>query len=137
MPEPREPEIRDEALWRFVTQIQKSRFFGITEVTREVYDSIRDERRVFCYSMVAAGFSFFLMENWHFDGGDLQHPTWPGAGSTCHSLNLDPPHVDNNGKVIAIWGNAFAQAEAERIIAEMAQHSERVNRVLGGKGFIG
>lgn len=32
MPEPRAPEILDEALWMFVTQIQKSRFFGITEI---------------------------------------------------------------------------------------------------------
>ena len=32
MDEPREPEILDEALWRFVTQIQKGRFFGITEL---------------------------------------------------------------------------------------------------------
>ncbi len=32
MAEPREPEILDEVLWMFVTQLRKGRFFGITEL---------------------------------------------------------------------------------------------------------
>lgn len=32
MPEPREPEILDESLWRFVTQLQKGGFYGVAEL---------------------------------------------------------------------------------------------------------
>lgn len=32
MPEPREPEILDESLWRFVTQLQKDEFYGVAEL---------------------------------------------------------------------------------------------------------
>jgi hypothetical protein len=42
MHEPREPEILDEALWKFVAQIQKSRFFGITEL--HWHDGVRLQR---------------------------------------------------------------------------------------------
>jgi len=32
MDEPREPEILDEALWRFVTQLQRGGFYGMAEI---------------------------------------------------------------------------------------------------------
>lgn len=32
MPETREPDILDEALWRFVAKLQKDEFFGVAEL---------------------------------------------------------------------------------------------------------
>lgn len=93
-----------------------SHFIGSRDELPTFVEQCRRNRRILFWAMVLSGFSWFWQECWHFNGASLQGP-YKGAGSACHSLcALQDPHLDEDGRVIAVWGNPFAIQQAEKLI---------------------
>ena len=94
--------------------------FGITEVSRDDFNQIRDERRLFFHIMSLVNATYYVSECWHWNLGNerrgRQFDAYPCSGNACHAILMNTR--DMNGDVVAVWGNAYAQKEAARLLAK-------------------
>ncbi|KKW16756.1 MAG: hypothetical protein UY52_C0001G0076 [Parcubacteria group bacterium GW2011_GWC2_49_9] len=109
-----EAVVNDPMLRTFLSQ------FGVTDVTADVFNRIRDERRLFFHCMTRVGATHFFLECWHWNMGNQfggkHFAAMPFGGSACHSL-LKGVTNPSTGEWIADWGNAFAQTRAAEILS--------------------
>lgn len=98
--------------------------YGIKEITPEIFEEIKTNRRILFHAMISAGATYYSLgrkegEPWHFNFGNelggKQADTLPGAGSSCHSL-LKNIRDQKTGQWTAIWSNKVAHALAKQIL---------------------
>ena len=91
--------------------------FGVTEITRDIFNEIRDNRRLLYNSALIVGSTTYIEEPWHRNysnelGGN-QFSELPHSGNSCQALLRDI-RDQKTGEWTACWTNETAH----RLVAE-------------------